>query len=67
MRSIKNELAKAKIKKLPTDVSSEKRITGLLPCLSDNLPSIGEDMNCIAAKDVTKIPNAVGPAWNVST
>ena len=64
--NITKEFATAKRKKLTTEVSIDNKRTGLLPTLSDNLPSIGEEINCIRANEATKTPNAVDPAWNVT-
>lgn len=60
------ESARAKRMKLAMEVRMDSRRTGLLPTLSDILPSIGEKINCIVEKDVIRIPRAVDPTWKVS-
>jgi hypothetical protein len=66
MRSIQKEFASAKKTKLATDVRIDNRRIGLLPILSDNLPNIGEEMNCIREKEATSTPNDVDPTSKVA-
>ena len=65
-RSIGNESAKAKKMKLIVEKNMDKRMTGLLPTLSDNRPKRGENMNYIREKEPIRSPRAKAPAPTVS-
>ena len=43
------------------EMRSDKSSMGFRPNLSDALPSIGANKNCIAAKDANRIPRAIDP------
>ena len=56
----------AKTMKLTADENMDKRMTCLLPNLSDRRPRIGENMNCIRENEPIRIPSAMAPASTVS-
>ena len=60
------EFARAKTMKLMVEENMDKRITGLLPTLSDNRPKRGENMNCIRENEPIRSPRAKAPAATVS-
>lgn len=60
-------MANANITKLTTEVKIDRRRTGLRPTLSEIFPNMGEKINCIIEKEVSRIPNAAGPASKVVT
>ena len=52
--------------KLAIEIRMDSRRAGLLPTLSDTLPSMGANMNCIKENEATRTPKAVDPAWKLS-
>jgi len=60
-RSIQKESAIVNNKKLKLEIEIEIKSRDRLPYLSDNLPKIGEKMNCIKANIFIKIPKAKAP------